>query len=367
MIYRDLGIDDLLEIAKEKTLICFGAGQRLKKTCEYYSDKCLFDRIDMIADNDESLRVFSFSGKEKPVKSIDECLNATEKEPIILITIEDCIDVIKQLDKIPELDTCECFISSFLRHYVEPYHLPIDRAKSEPFQIPKIIHYCWFGGSPIRDDFERYIKTWKDLCPDYDIVRWDESNYDYKKNEYMYEAYKQKKWSFVPDYARLDIIFNHGGVYLDTDVEIIRNIDDLLCNTAFCGFENGGRYVANGLGFGATAEFPLIMEQMKIYDSISFYNEDGSQNLITGPMYQTDFMISKGLVPNNSLQTVHGITVYPSDVLSPFAPSTGTRITANTYAIHHYAATWFNINQMKKRNNNIQRYNMISQYFTSSK
>ena len=308
--------------------------------CEGFADITFFDKIDLIADNNKEKSVFCFEGWEKPVYQIDVCLKLAEKEPLILITMVDCLDVIEQLDSIPELDNCNCFIYSFVQAFVKPYQLPVDRAEREPLKIPKIIHYCWFGGKPIREDFKANIGTWKKYCPDYEIVRWDESNYDYKQNDYMYEAYRQKKWGFVPDYARLDIIYRYGGVYMDTDVELVRSIDDLLCDDAFCGFQNRS-LVANGLGFGAIAGFSIIKEQMKIYDEISFVNKDGSLNLTLGPWYQTRALNKQGLKLNNSLQEVRGMKVYPSDVLSPMNSWTGhIAMTNNTYAIHRCSGTW---------------------------
>ena len=101
--------------------------------------------------------------------------------------------------------------------------------------IPKKIHYCWFGGNPLPELAIRCIESWKKYCPDYEIIRWDESNYDVTKNKYMYQAYENKRWGFVPDYARLDIIYNYGGIYLDTDVELLNSLDDLLDQKCFLG------------------------------------------------------------------------------------------------------------------------------------
>ncbi|RKW32245.1 MAG: glycosyl transferase, partial [Lachnoanaerobaculum sp.] len=103
--------------------------------------------------------------------------------------------------------------------------------------IPKVIHYCWFGGKPLPKIARKCIQSWKRFCPDYEIVEWNEKNYDIHKNSYMEEAYLQKKWGFVPDFARLDIIYQNGGIYLDTDVELIRPLDELLYHRAYMGFE----------------------------------------------------------------------------------------------------------------------------------
>ena len=116
--------------------------------------------------------------------------------------------------------------------------------------IPKKIHYCWIGGNPLPELAIKCIESWKKYCPDYEIIEWNEKNYDFRKNQFMREAYDEKKWGFVPDYARLDIIYEHGGIYLDTDVEIIKPLDSLLKEQGFAGMEQPG-IVALGLGFGA--------------------------------------------------------------------------------------------------------------------
>ena len=104
--------------------------------------------------------------------------------------------------------------------------------------IPKKIHYCWFGGNPLPPLAEKCIASWKKYCPDYEVIRWDESNYDCNKHPYMREAYNKKKFAFVADYARMDIIYNHGGIYLDTDVELLKNLDFLLANSFYIGFDD---------------------------------------------------------------------------------------------------------------------------------
>ena len=363
MKYRNLGIRELLDYGKSKSLICFGAGKQLLSACDAFSDMQLFDRIDSIADNDKNKRIFKYNGREKNVMSIEECLKIVDNEPIVLITVDDSADIIQQLNSITRLDSCDCFIYSFMKDYLTPYILPTNRAENEKMKIPKTIHYCWFGGGSIPTEYLGYIESWRKYCPDYEIVRWDESNYDYKKNAYMHEAYKNKKWAFVSDYARLDIIYQNGGVYFDTDVELIRNIDELLCDDAFCSFENK-YYVSNGSGFGAVAEFPLIHQMMSTYEKIGFYNKDGSLNLIAAPHYQTELLMSMGLVINNTLQSVSGMTIYQSDVLAPLNYRTRfLNITNNTYAIHHYAATWLNNQQNRTRCKKIQMYQSIAKVF----
>jgi hypothetical protein len=355
-VFKNADMGALIKGAEDKTLICFGAGRQLSAACEAYSCISFFDRIDLIADNDENKHCFLFMDKDKPVRSLSACLKLAEKPPVIMITTANSVEIVEQLNAIRELNDNDLYIFGLMREFVGKYELAQGRALRETIKIPKTIHYCWFGGTPIREDFAGYIAGWKKFCPDYDIVRWDESNYDVKKNEYMYEAHKNKKWAFVPDYARLDIIYRYGGVYLDTDVEIVRNIDDLLCDEAFCGFESQ-LYIANGLGFGSVSGFPLMAEQMEIYGELSFVNEDGSLNLVPAPVHQTKLFVSKGMKQDNTLQKIEGMTVYPSDVLSPLSFETGSLFaTKNTYAVHHYASTWFDADMHDEKRKKHQMY-----------
>ena len=206
--------------------------------------------------------------------------------------------------------------------------------------IPKIIHYCWFGEKPIPEKDKKCIESWRKFCPDYKIIEWNESNYNIKKNKYMYEAYKEKKWGFVPDYARLDIIYNNGGIYLDTDVELIKNIDLLLDNKAFFGFESN-EYVNLGQGFGGEKNNELIRNLRDMYNSLSFYKDDGTYNMLPSPSYSSHGLEQFGFVMNGKLQSNDKCTIFPSDYFCPKNYYTGKlKISSNTYSIHWFNASW---------------------------
>lgn len=212
-------------------------------------------------------------------------------------------------------------------------------------RIPKIIHYCWVGGAPKPKSVLYCLASWKKFCPDYEIIEWNESNYDFHKNNYMSQAYEAKKWGFVPDYARLDIIYEYGGIYLDTDVEIIRSFDELLEQEAFMGFEetgDGGDYYVNcGQGFGAVPHHEIIKKAREIYDHLSFKKEDGSLNMLASPHYTTQALRQFGLLQVNKKQELPGMTIFTSDVLCPKNFTTGEiNITPNTVSIHHFTASW---------------------------
>lgn len=206
--------------------------------------------------------------------------------------------------------------------------------------IPKVIHYCWFGGGTLSEKEKKCIDSWKKMCPDYEIRRWDENNYNVHGNQYMSDAYKNHKWGFVSDYARFDIIYNEGGFYLDTDVELVKSLDSLLEEKCYMGFENGN-WVATGLGFGAEKHNAIIKELRDWYNDISFYKENGELNLTPIPHYTTAYLEKKGLVRKNVFQRLEGVTIYPTEYFAPKDYYTGkTKLTSYTISIHHYTASW---------------------------
>ncbi len=211
--------------------------------------------------------------------------------------------------------------------------------------IPKKIHYCWFGGNPLPELALKCIESWKKYCPDYEIIEWNESNYDIHKNKYMSQAYDNKKWGFVPDYARLDIIYEHGGIYLDTDVEIIKPLDTLLELDAFAGVEQDSVYVAFGLGFGAHPQNPTIKAIRDYYDTITFI-KDGEIDITPAPKVNSIILGELGYVFSKGITKCETLTVFPSEYFCPINYTTNElSITDKTYSIHHYSASWYNETQ----------------------
>lgn len=208
--------------------------------------------------------------------------------------------------------------------------------------IPKIIHYCWFGGNPLPPLGEKCLESWKKHCPDYTILRWDESNFDLSACPvYVQQAYEAKKWAFVTDYVRLKVVYDQGGIYLDTDVELKKSLDDLLEHQAYFGFENQ-KFVNTGLGFGARQGADILAELMADYRDISFRREDGSLDLMPCPERNTTVFLRHGLRPDGSRQLLPGgILVLPVEYLCPFSDHSGRMtITDNTVSVHWYGSSW---------------------------
>ncbi len=206
--------------------------------------------------------------------------------------------------------------------------------------IPKVIHYCWFGRNEKSRAVLRCIESWKRLCPDYEITEWNEDNFDIACIPFVKEAYEAGKWAFVTDYARLKIVYENGGIYLDTDVELIKPLDELLHLQAYAGFQ-GEEYVATGLGFGAEKGNAMIGELMADYHNISFSKNADDLIEIACPVVNTKVFKTHGLVADGKMQIVNGVTVFPREYFDPKDSETyELKVTENTVSIHHYDASW---------------------------
>ena len=205
--------------------------------------------------------------------------------------------------------------------------------------IPKKIHYCWFGGKELPDFAKKCIESWKKYCPDYEIIEWNETNFDINMNDYVKEAYKKKKWAFVSDVARLYALYTCGGVYMDTDVEVTKNIDKFLENEAFSGFESYDS-IPTGI-MACTKNNKLFKKLLDYYSDKHFINEDGSLNMTTNVEIITNELTDKGLVRNNTYQVIDGFALYPFDYFCPLDYSTKKlRISDNTHTIHWFNGSW---------------------------
>ncbi len=206
--------------------------------------------------------------------------------------------------------------------------------------IPKVIHYCWFGNGKMPQLAEKCIASWKKYCPDYEIVCHNEDNFDISENRYAKEAYQAGKWAFVSDYVRLKVLYENGGVYLDTDVEIIKPIDELIKENGFMGFDDRG-VISTGLGFACEKGNELVKNLLEDYDDISFVRPDGSFDITPCPDRNCDTLKRLGMDLSIRDQVFMGIHMLPEDYLCPVKYYTGKKIiTPNTYSIHHFCASW---------------------------
>lgn len=353
---RNCGFEEFVRRLQSKKLVCFGAGKHGEKFCNTHKEAQLEKYIDYFVDN------YAIEGSEKSINSCKFPIFTFEEfkkkdltgRTILIANFFHFYEIVEQLDACPEFDGIDCYITLLIDNVIkEPqtYQLP----EKGVMHIPKKIHYCWFGGTEIPVDLKAYMRTWEKYCPDYELIRWDEKNYDVTKNQYMYEAYQARKWSFVSDYARLDIVYQYGGVYLDTDVELLKPLDDFLYDRMFCGFE-AKETVGFGLGFGAEKGHPLLKEMLDAYEKMHFIKENGSFDLRVCSAYQTKNLIDYGLVTNGTYQHLkEGVSVYPMAVFCP-QNYWGVGEIGDAYATHHFTATWFDDKMLKDKEEGALRY-----------
>lgn len=234
--------------------------------------------------------------------------------------------------------------------------------------IPKKIHYCWFGGNPLPYDVKKCIYSWKTKCPDYEIIEWNETNFDINCNEFIKKAYENKCWAFVSDYVRLKVIYDNGGVYLDTDVELLKNLDFLLNNNGYFAQQQNGRLINTGLGFAAKKGNKILFELIKDYENLKF--DVRRKNELACPNLNTKIFLKHGYNYSNEITILDdGKTiVYPIEYFDPLSPnSSKSFLTENTVSIHHYSASWTSCkNKFKRKLFNfigLERINRIKKMF----
>lgn len=337
---------------KNQQIIMFGAGAigtvSIPEILKRYD---LLNRIDCYIDNNESLwgNRINAAGKECIINP-PSYLKACQSNVIIFLNISRFSSVLNQLEKMECTASIECCVMPMMlihNYCLDKSYGEICMAKEQ--LIPKKIHYMWLGGKPLPDSLKRCIDSWYRFCPDYEIIQWNERNYDIAKHPYMKQAYEHKSYGFLPDYARLDILYNEGGLYLDTDVEIKRSIDDLLYQEAFCGVEKWQIINFGGLS-GAVQGHPMIKRFLDAREKVSFVDEDGNPTRITCGIYDTPIAINAGYKINGKNQCICGMNIYAYDYFHPYDYMSGIiNETENTYSIHWFNGGWLD-EKMKLEN-----------------
>lgn len=206
--------------------------------------------------------------------------------------------------------------------------------------IPKIIHYCWFGGNPLPKLAIDCIASWKKYLPEYEIIEWNETNFPIDDYVFAKQALENRKFAFISDVCRLYALDKMGGIYMDTDVEVLKSFNDFLHLTAFSGFENDD-FVPTGM-MASEKGSQWVIDLLKYYDNRSFIKENGELDIQSNTFIITEMMVQKGFVMNNTFQEIKNyVTFYPNDYFCPKSYVTGNiDLTKNSYCIHHFAKSW---------------------------
>ena len=313
-------VDDIMELFRSKRqIVIYGAGASAKLILASYYGRGLGNCLKFIVDVNEALDstycvIDNIQVKVVSLKRFCRDFGMKAKNFTFLFSPYYSLSMIKQLDAVRELDGVEAYVFSLIINKKIPDSFEI--RKTDIPLIPKRIHYFWLGGSELPDEYKKNIETWRKYCPDYEIIRWDESNYDFSKYRYVKEAIENKQYMYVTDLARKDVLYTYGGIYFDTDVEILRPIDDLLYNEAFIGIDDGGQ-LNSGSGLGAVKNHLAVKEMLDIYKDMAFVNSDGSLNLLYNTFYETKYMIEKGYLIHNEYQKINDVVCFPREVFMP--------------------------------------------------
>ncbi len=338
--------------AMNKQIVCFGAGMMGLYIEPLFIKEGLWEHIDCFLDNDENKYGGTIGRRVgKPIKPLKHFLMRDKKNILILITCVTYIPIVEQLDREKELDEIHCYIYPQLnRELVMKAGRKIIPSENGEEKIPRIIHYCWFGKNRKNALIKRCIDSWKKICFDYQVVEWNETNYDITKIKYMRQAYEEGKWAYVSDYARMDILYTHGGIYLDTDVEILKKPDILLKQEAFIA-QGEWPAVNSGAGIGCVKGHPTIKEMRdEPRGRCSFFNPDGTYNMVQNGIYESEILSRYGYSYDFHMQYAGGLLVLSPEYLATSSIlGAKTYLTKNTIALHHNEESWAGAKRKNER------------------
>lgn len=364
-----LGIIEFNKLIQTNRIICFGVSKHLSKFMGIIDNKNFLDAIDYFVDNEKSIQGtrVCISEKDYQVKSPDALLY--EKNVILLIMsglLNPIAEIVVQLNGM-EIDDSVICCSALLIEREQLYDNSVFDKKND-MNSPKIdkkIHSFWFSKEEKPRKYKECIDSWSRFCPDYKIIEWNAENYDITKNKYMFDAFKCKKWAFVSDYARLDVLYNFGGIYLDMDVEVLKNLDELLKYDAFFSFDYL-RLIDLGSGFGSVKGNHFIEELLNTYKNIEFkWDISEGKEIIPQPLLLLPLFKKFGYKMNNRSQIIDDVAFLSPDYFRVIedVKHDKNKLYGTEYAIHWHTAGWFDKHMHEKREKQLEDWDRIKNLF----
>ena len=363
MVKLNYGLNEFHNFTKNKKCYCFGAGLLGLHVIYLFENwKCTENIIAFIDNSDEKKGTnYEVENHLFPIVDIKTALKNWDKEAVIIITCADVMGVTEQLQQYDQLSRTVCFSLTEIAQNQLLLSDYDDVIKDSDIElIPKKIHYCWFGNE-MPDFLKSNIKKWREICPDYEIIEWNENNYDVMSCVYMKESYEAKQWAFVPDYIRLDIIYKYGGIYLDTDIELLRSPDNLLYQNAF-GISDGSFFLNLGAGFGAAPGNSILKELRDYYNSVHFKIGKDQYDRSACQIHQYRVLRKYNIKMNDKLQCVGTMNIYPMIMAATNTYSMQMRVCDKAYWAHYGMSAWMsetykqNKRDMQKNNNDLINY-----------
>lgn len=349
-------------MARDMSIVIWGAGVvGTITTPEILRQYDLLGRVAFYVDNSQAAQECKVMLRDRAIDIRPvSALEAAGENTVVLIAVSRYAEILEQLERMPCAQDMDCYIMPMM--CIHNFCGQISEGEpvlSDKPLIPKKIHYIWLGKKQIPSNLQKCMESWKKHCPDYEIIRWDESNFDIGKKEYMKAAYEKGAYSFVSDYARLDILYRHGGIYMDTDVEVRKNLDRLLYQEAFCGLEKW-QIINSGGCCGAVKGHPMIREFLKAREDVLFVDKNGRKNLLTCGYYDTKAALENGYQINGRTQHIRGMNIYASDYFHPYDYMSGhTAITEHTYSIHWFNGGWLDEKMRQANEETMQRFDRV--------
>lgn len=365
---RNCSLFDLKTLSKQKRVVIFGMSKHLINILQR-EEILEINNIVYIVDNDVTIQGKKVNFLDKTLEVKPPTYLIKEKDIMVLIAVgipRNALAILHQMENLNLDDTVECYSLCVIEETQE-YDDTImeNRNQSTQPQIEKTIHSFWFSGEKKPEKYQRCIDSWKKYCPDYKVIEWNASNYDITRNKYMLQAYERKRWAFVSDYARLDVVYNYGGIYMDMDVELLRSLDSLLDVDAFFSFDSG-RFIDLGSGFGAVQGHPLIRKLLSEYGNIDFEEDLLEGKLaIPQPTRLRPVFEGFGYEGNNRCQIVNGVLFMSPNYFRIISEGVeiNKQLIGSEYAIHRHNAGWWDEKKRKQREESMSLLEELKRLF----
>ena len=338
---------------KGRKLVAFAATDFLKVIAMNYKDLCLDEYIQFVVDNDKHKQgeTIYINGVAKEIRAPEELLSYSESKLTLLIATDAFADEIyEQLeDMLPSQNTEVFFLSLLIsKHVDDTMDNPLIQLGVGEENIPRIIHYFWFSKEEKPESVKMCIESWKRCCPDYELKEWNADSFDVTCNDFAYEAFRQRKWAYVSDYARLAVIYQYGGIYLDSDVRLLKTMDPLLHNEFFIGY--GPIRDVEAAVFGAKKGCDVLARMLEIYRDRVFDLQKSMTLENVQPMLLARFLEKQGFTLDGKYLQRDGITIYPRDLFSAKNWFTYEyEMTDAAIGVHECAGGWSSVNGKSRK------------------